>query len=232
LATANSYRFSSKEIDWRTGQYYYGFRFYDPNLQRWPNHDPIGENGGLNLYGFVGNNPVNYVDPLGLAPGDWWDPRTYSSGYASVQGYSAYNAMLNANGYENENAFKLDHPGYDGDLTAGDTGAVQAGAAAASDAANAYLTAATSVTPTGLGAKCVQAAVRTGASSLAEQMALREAEAGAGQRIMQGLINDPAFPENVWAKMQWVHTTPDGENITIHYWQNLQTGERTGFKFK
>jgi uncharacterized protein RhaS with RHS repeats len=33
----------------------------------WPNQDPIEELGGLNLYGYVGNNPVNYVDPFGLA---------------------------------------------------------------------------------------------------------------------------------------------------------------------
>ena len=34
---------------------------------KWPNHDPIGERGGLNLYGFVANNPISRIDPLGLS---------------------------------------------------------------------------------------------------------------------------------------------------------------------
>jgi RHS repeat-associated protein len=66
LAAGNTYRFSSKEMDARTGQYYYGYRWYDPNLQRWLNRDPIQELGGINLYGFVGNGPVNEIDPFGF----------------------------------------------------------------------------------------------------------------------------------------------------------------------
>jgi RHS repeat-associated protein len=66
-ASANVYRFSSKEVHPNSGLYYYGYRFYDPNLQRWINRDPIGEAGGINLYGFVGNGPVNWWDILGLA---------------------------------------------------------------------------------------------------------------------------------------------------------------------
>jgi RHS repeat-associated protein len=66
VALANSYRFSSKEWDAGSGLYYYGFRFYDPNLQRWPNQDPIGEAGGINLYRAMGNNPLDWVDPFGL----------------------------------------------------------------------------------------------------------------------------------------------------------------------
>ncbi len=45
---------------------YYGYRFYDPMTGRWPSRDPIGETGGYNLYGFVGNGPTGRVDLLGL----------------------------------------------------------------------------------------------------------------------------------------------------------------------
>lgn len=39
--------------------------YYDPGVQRWINRDPVGERGGLNLYGFVSNAPVTKIDPLG-----------------------------------------------------------------------------------------------------------------------------------------------------------------------
>lgn len=67
LAGANTMRFSSKSWQEASGLYDYGYRFYDPNLQRWLNRDPIQEAGGINLYGFVGNRPVNGVDPYGLS---------------------------------------------------------------------------------------------------------------------------------------------------------------------
>jgi hypothetical protein len=50
----------------RPGVAYYGYRYYDPVTGRWPSRDPIGEEGGLNLYGFVGNRSLNFVDLLGL----------------------------------------------------------------------------------------------------------------------------------------------------------------------
>ncbi|MCF7676399.1 MAG: RHS repeat-associated core domain-containing protein [Akkermansiaceae bacterium] len=47
------------------GTPYYGYRWYDPLTGRWPSRDPIGERGGVNLYGFVGNDGVDYSDRLG-----------------------------------------------------------------------------------------------------------------------------------------------------------------------
>ena len=48
------------------GVAYYGYRYYDPVTGRWPSRDPIGERGGLNLYGFVDNNSIDQADFLGL----------------------------------------------------------------------------------------------------------------------------------------------------------------------
>jgi RHS repeat-associated protein len=66
MASENKFLFSTKYYDWETGFYYYGYRFYDPVTGRWPNRDPIEELGGINLYAYVGNNPINYIDPFGL----------------------------------------------------------------------------------------------------------------------------------------------------------------------
>ncbi len=46
----------------------YGYRYYDSTDGRWLSRDPIGERGGLNLYGFVNNDPVNSWDYLGMMP--------------------------------------------------------------------------------------------------------------------------------------------------------------------
>ncbi|MHB8521579.1 MAG: RHS repeat-associated core domain-containing protein [Limisphaerales bacterium] len=101
MTPANVYRASSKEWHASSGLYYYGFRFYDPNLQRWPNRDPIGDIAFLrrysrgktsrhqirlrlealrNLYTFVHNQPTLLIDPFGLSnywpwsKCDWFPP--------------------------------------------------------------------------------------------------------------------------------------------------------------
>jgi RHS repeat-associated protein len=51
--------------DGETGLILCTYRYYDPSNRRWLTRDPIGYEGGINLYGYVGNNPVNYVDPSG-----------------------------------------------------------------------------------------------------------------------------------------------------------------------
>ncbi len=54
--------------DYTTGLYLLTHRYYDANAGRFVTRDPIGYTGGINLYGFAGNNPVNESDPSGFDP--------------------------------------------------------------------------------------------------------------------------------------------------------------------
>src|SRR4030095_6313192 len=65
-ASGNSSKYTGREDD-GTGLYYYRARYYSPTLQRFISEDPISFSGGdTNLYAYVGNDPINFVDPSGL----------------------------------------------------------------------------------------------------------------------------------------------------------------------
>jgi RHS repeat-associated protein len=66
MAKANHFRFSTKYQDDETDLLYYGYRYSNGSTGRWLNRDPIGELGGINLYGYVGNDPINEIDLFGL----------------------------------------------------------------------------------------------------------------------------------------------------------------------
>jgi RHS repeat-associated protein len=104
LVNANSYTFSSKEWNASSGLYYFGRRYYIPNVQRWLNRDPIGENGGLNLYRAMNNNPINNIDPLGL----WnlWAPWTW--GVSDGIGTSLGNSLNPFDGSAGWGGFSLE----------------------------------------------------------------------------------------------------------------------------
>jgi uncharacterized protein RhaS with RHS repeats len=54
-------------LDKETGLYYYRARYHDPVEGRFISKDPIGFEGGINLYAYVQNNPINWIDPDGLS---------------------------------------------------------------------------------------------------------------------------------------------------------------------
>ena len=77
--------FSSEFYDSFVGMVYYNYRNYDVHVGRWTGRDQVYEMGGGNLYTYVGNDPLRYVDRHGLfiirsntpgvsPPGGWPDP--------------------------------------------------------------------------------------------------------------------------------------------------------------
>jgi len=73
-------------LDSETGLYLLGHRYYDSSQGRFLNRDPSGYNGGMNLYGYANQDPVNLGDPLGLNPMPWGT----SSGFSLSLGPSDY----------------------------------------------------------------------------------------------------------------------------------------------
>jgi RHS repeat-associated protein len=200
IAGANLYRFSSKEIHLNSKMYYFGQRFYDPNLQRFINRDPIGELGGINLYGFLGNSPFNQFDPSGLcwfkkawnfvkafANGVWhsldWAANLIEGDWG--MGTAALNQAYADNGYCGPQDPELwpNDPNFV--PTAGDMNAVAAAASVASDLTQGYL--ATEMALANPASACesevaaaVDSGIEAGAESGAGAIARDAAEAVAG----------------------------------------------------
>ena len=65
IATGIRFRYTGQQFLGSLNLYYYKARFYSPALGRFLQTDPIGTADDLNLYAYVGNNPINYRDPTG-----------------------------------------------------------------------------------------------------------------------------------------------------------------------
>jgi len=72
----NPFRLPGQYYDPETGLHYNYFRYYDPTTGRYITPDPIGLEGGINLFLYVGANPLMWIDPLGLV--------TWPAGYKYV----------------------------------------------------------------------------------------------------------------------------------------------------
>jgi RHS repeat-associated protein len=82
-STSGNLGFQSKYYDQESGLNYYYHRYYNPSIGRFINEDPIGLSGGLNLYGFLNNNSITWIDPYGLLEKDkfYWNKFDKSGEY-------------------------------------------------------------------------------------------------------------------------------------------------------
>jgi RHS repeat-associated protein len=195
-----------------TGLIYLRSRVYDPATAQFLSADPLRVFTG-EPYSYTGDNPVNFGDPTGLLFGIKL-PLWAEEGIEGLAGWGD-RLTFGATKWARE---ELGDNNVDACSTA-----YQAGG---------YVGLVTAMLIPGEDEVMAGGVVETGATDLSEQLALEEAQAGAGQRIMEGGINDPDYPEEVWAKMQHVHENPDSSSTVIHYWENVETGVREGFKFK
>ena len=82
----NNFRLPGQYYDKETGLHYNYHRYYQARTGRYVTADPIGQAGGINFFAYVGNNPVNSVDPSGLLAGPWHFWITYVTGWNSGYG--------------------------------------------------------------------------------------------------------------------------------------------------
>ncbi|OGQ06140.1 MAG: hypothetical protein A3F82_04675 [Deltaproteobacteria bacterium RIFCSPLOWO2_12_FULL_44_12] len=85
-AAGNPFLYTGQMYDAETGFYYYKARYYHPTLGRFLQRDPLGYVDGYNLYSYVNNNPLNWVDPMGFGKEKEFWGRTYDKIQDYIQG--------------------------------------------------------------------------------------------------------------------------------------------------
>jgi RHS repeat-associated protein len=99
----NPYLFTGRSYDTETGLYYYRARYYAYDIGRFLQTDPEGFLDGLNLYTYVGSNPLNWQEPYGLLTvslgGGWGLAGSVDIGYTAGQIRILLSGGLGAGGF-------------------------------------------------------------------------------------------------------------------------------------
>jgi RHS repeat-associated protein len=195
-----------------------GARLYSPVLGRFLQVDPV-PGGSANAYDYCSADPISCVDLAGTC--SFWgclQSAMISVGRAlpssARQGYVS--AVSSTGGWVADQT---------ADLRSGNPWRIARASFEVVSTVSTFIP--------GLGMIGMVAKVgKVGKLTRIAQLALNEAKSGAGRRIMRGRIKDWTKPEWLYAKIEHVHDHGGGEVSVIHYWKNLLTGRRFGFKFK
>jgi RHS repeat-associated protein len=88
ITPGDRFQYTGQEYDTETQLYYYGARYYDAGVGRFTTQDPLGTIDGTNLYTHVRNNPVNLIDPTGMASAGIYGSPGGNAGGANYGGQS------------------------------------------------------------------------------------------------------------------------------------------------
>ncbi|MGK2883382.1 MAG: RHS repeat-associated core domain-containing protein, partial [Rhodococcus sp. (in: high G+C Gram-positive bacteria)] len=219
-------------------------RHYNPNLGRFLSVDPVTGSSTIpqswNRYGYALNNPLRLVDKAGRCNGlpDDVEPcikPESEEGQAEVGEPTAYDPedpQLLVDDYQQKTtwAFEAIMDGLVGVVELADPSPVTM-------AVRGVLSKYYPDSPSG-------SQNANAGMLLAAYLTMEEAKAGAGSPIMAGRIKDLRYPAEEYAKMGHIHWLPEplsgaygtklknGGMVEVHYWKNLITGLRFGFKFK
>jgi len=96
-SVGNPYMFTGRRYDSQIDKYYYRARYYDADTGRFLSPDPIGYYDSMNLYQYVTNNPLNWIDPWGLSEyWRWskWDIITFAPHWIFDRGVDIGNKLV------------------------------------------------------------------------------------------------------------------------------------------
>lgn len=98
----NAFTYTGQRYDEESGLYYYKNRYYSAKLGRFLTKDPLGMINGPNLYAYVTNDPINWIDPMGTEKGGFWDKAwgaaQWTGGFVWGMGVGAVNTIKDLGG--------------------------------------------------------------------------------------------------------------------------------------